>query len=245
MINNKLDGIFLHGWGVNNQIMNGLAASVKGLNEVVVPCLYKTARDAGSNKTEALAEALQEKTMNDAIVFAWSFGGLVATLLANKTKKIKGIVFIASPPCFVNKAGWNYVLEASAIKKLKQQLAVDTQRTLNNFAGLITHGEPEQKKMIRNLHKDISNKNNATTLSAWLDEFLEQDLRPIFSKINFPVLFLFAENDALVNVKVEKDLKALAPSASYAVIKNCGHAPFLSQPIMSAKIINKFVNEQF
>jgi pimeloyl-[acyl-carrier protein] methyl ester esterase len=235
--------VLLHGWGVSNSVWDGFAKQLNCFKSVGVPCLY-TASSKAKN-IEALAEAIKEKIENDTVVVAWSLGGLVATRLASLSNKIKAIVYIASPPCFVNKSYWKNVLEGESIHGLQDSMLNDSKATLEYFAGLIAHGDKDTKKIIRIIRTNLANEKYSGTLSIWLNELLEQDQRKEFAALNIPTLHVLAEGDALINHRIENQIKQLQPKSECAVIKNSCHAPFVGQPEATAKIINEFISARF
>ena len=239
----ELNCFLLHGWGVSNSVWEGFAEQLKSFKIVGAPCLY-TASGKAKN-VEALAETIKDKIENDTVVVAWSLGGLVATRLASLSNKIKAIVYIASSPCFVNKPDWKNVLDDKSIHDLQDSMINDPGATLEYFAGLIAHGDKDTKKAIRMIRKNLAKEKYSQTLSVWLNELLEQDQRKEFSALNIPTLHVLAEGDALINHRIENQIKQLQPTSECAVIKNSCHAPFVGQAETTAKIINEFISARF
>jgi pimeloyl-ACP methyl ester esterase len=244
-IKQKPDCVLLHGWGSSNTIWNGFAENLSGFATIATPCLYKIAGESIDNKFKSIATTLEETIENDCVVIAWSLGGLIATVLAGITDRVKVIVFIASAPCFVNKADWHNVLDSTSVNNLQKRLLKDPKATLEYFAGLIAHGDLNQKTFIRLIRENMAKENNSAILFDWLNELLEQDLRKQFAALTIPTQHILAEHDALVNMRIEKQIKQLQANTSCSIINNCGHAPFISYPEETSKLINEFVNERF
>ena len=235
--------LLLHGWGTSNMIWQDFADHLKGFNRVSMPCLYQAANEAKDSKLESIAGVISEKIKTDCVVVAWSLGGLVATRLVNLTDKIRAMVFIASPPCFINKEGWSNVIDETSIDDLQNKLSNNTIKTLEYFAGLIAHGDIsiiETNKLTRSNLADEKNKN---ILSSWLIQMQETDQRNDFAAINLPIQIILGENDSFINPEIENQLKQLNPGIESEVIKNCGHAPFISKQKETIKIINEFINK--
>jgi len=242
MINEqKLNCLLLHGWGINKSIWDGMVDGLKGFDHIDAVCLYTIAEEAKANGIEALASCLKEKIKNNTVVIAWSFGGLIATRLASLTDKIKGIVYIASPPCFVNKSDWNYVLDKKSISDLQSNLIRDPKNTIEYFSGLIAHGDNDTKKMIATMRTNIANESQCSTLSNWLEELLEQDQRNELTALNIPTLHLLGQNDALIKGDLIIQLKQFYPKVECELLKNSCHAPFISQPQETINLINGFI----
>jgi pimeloyl-[acyl-carrier protein] methyl ester esterase len=240
-----MDCVLLHGWGVSKTVLQGLEEQLKIFNEITAPCLYEIADDTKDKSLESIAGRIEEKIKTDSIIIAWSLGGLVATYLASISNKIKAIIYIASPPCFINRNNWNNVIEQKAITDLQNNLDKNTESTLNYFAGLIAHGDISVKETNKFIRNNIADKKYKETLSSMLNEMQLIDLRKEFSKINIPVQIILGENDSLINSKIKSEVKKIKPNTQCAIINKCGHAPFISKQQETIKIIDEFINEQF
>jgi pimeloyl-[acyl-carrier protein] methyl ester esterase len=162
--------------------------------------------------------------------------------MATLTDKIKAIVFIASTPCFVNRAEWANVIDKENIEELKDNLLNNTENTLKYFSGLIANGDVSVKETNKIIYNNLANNNSKDVLAIWLVQMQQTDLRKEWAKINLPMKMILGERDSLINSKIERQIKTLNPSIEIEVIKNCGHAPFISKQEATIKIINAFIN---
>ncbi len=240
-----MDCVLLHGWGATNKVWSNFAGSLESFNNVSAPCLYQSARKTKDNKFESIAKVLSEKIDSDAIIIAWSIGGLVATPLAKLTSKIKAVIFIASAPCFVNKNNWSNVIDQESIESLHVSLSKDTKETLNYFAGLIAHGDESVKTTNKVVRSSLADEKHKEVLYSWLVQMQETDQREMFAGLKLPAQFIIGEKDSLIKSKIEKQIKHLNPNIESVVINNCGHAPFLSKQDQTNKIISEFINAKF
>ncbi len=165
--------------------------------------------------------------------------------MAKLTNKIKAVIFIASTPCFINKKNWPNVIDRSNIGNLQKKLLKNTENTLEYFAGLIAHGDITIKNTNKFLRNNLANKKYKTTLFVWLTQTQETDQRKELTELNIPALLILGENDSLINSKIEGQIKQLNSNIKHEVIKDCGHAPFISKPEETIKIINNFINAKF
>lgn len=239
-----MDCVLLHGWGISNTIWRGFDEQLNAFNKITAPCLYELAEKTKKKKLASIAERIEEEIKTDSIIVAWSLGGLVATYLAGMSNKIKAIIYIASPPCFINQNDWHNVIEEKAISDLQNNLAKNTVATLNYFAGLIAHGDTSTKDTNKFIRNNLADKKYKEILAVLLNEMRLIDLRKEFSKINMPAQIILGEKDSLINSKIKNDLKK-TPNTQCTVIKNCGHAPFISKQQETIKIIHEFINEHF
>ncbi len=240
-----LNCVLLHGWGINNSIWDGFVNELKSFDKVDAVCLYTLAKELKEDSVDALASCLKEKIEKNTVLIAWSFGGLVATRLASLSDNIKGIVFIASTTCFVNKPGWNNVLDKKSIKDLENNLLEEPKRTIEYFAGLIAHGDNDIKKTITAIRSNIVDEKYSSTLSFWLSELLGQDQRDEFAVLDVPTQYVLAECDALIRPKIINQLKQINSKTEYEILKNSCHAPFLSNLQVTSNLINRFISAQF
>ena len=240
-----MDCVLLHGWGTSNIVWKDFAESLKGFKKVSAPCLYELASNTKDNKFESVANVLSDKIDTEAVIVAWSIGGLVATPLAKLTSKIKAIVFIASAPCFVNKNNWSNVIDQKSIESLYESLSKDAEETLKYFAGLIAHGDESTKESNKMLRSSLADKRHKKVLSSWLMQMQEEDQRKIFAELKLPTQLILGEGDSLIKANIEKQMKHLNSNIESAVINNCGHAPFLSKQKQTSKIINEFIDAKF
>jgi pimeloyl-[acyl-carrier protein] methyl ester esterase len=243
-MNKKMECILLHGWGVSNTVWQNFADQLKGFDKVSMPCLYEVANETEDNKLESAATILSKKINSNSIIVAWSIGGQVATQLASITNKVKAIVYIASPPCFINKDGWLNVMSKKNIEELQNRLSADTVRTLKYFSGLVAHGDVSVKNTNKILRNNLADEKYKTILSLWLKQMIETDQTKQFVDLTVPIQIILAENDSLINSNVESQIKELNVNVRSVVINNCGHAPFISKTEETIKIIDEFINAE-
>ncbi len=244
-MNKGLDCVLLHGWGTSNNVWQGFADQLKDFNNVSKPCLYEIASNTEDNKLESIAVALSEKINSDDVVIAWSIGGLVATHMAKLTNKIKAVIFIASTPCFINKKDWLNVIDKKNIDDLQSRLSNNPMNALEYFAGLIAYGDASIKRTNKMVRNNLAGEKYKAILSFWLTQMQQTDLRKEFTKLSIPALVILGENDSLINSKIENQIKRLNSNIELEVMHNCGHAPFISRPEETIKIINEFINAKF
>ena len=240
----KLNCMLLHGWGVNKSIWNGFVDRLHGFDRVDVVCLYAITEEAKAGNVDALASCLKEKIKNNTVIIAWSFGGLVATRLASLCVNIKAIVYIASSPCFINKADWNNVLDKKSILDLQRNLLRDPEKTVEYFAGLIAYGDKNVKNLIATIRSSLANVIYRPTLSTWLNELIEQDQRKEFAALDMPIQYVLAEHDALISPGIIEQLKQAHPKIDCVIINNSGHAPFIAKPQETINLIDGFISAQ-
>ena len=244
MIKNNCDYLFLHGWGFNHHIFESFVKGIKQTNNVLTPCLYQLSREAGSSSFKAIANELKRRIENSTVVIGWSLGGLIATNLARISNRIEKLILISYAPRFVNTEKWKYVISDKDYKELKYDFVNDPEKTLNTFLGIVCFGDTPYKTSKKRLQGYIANTINKKILLSWLNEMAEEDQTELITMLNMPKLFLYGENDALINPEVTSQFQRHISSAQYEIIKNCGHAPFISCENETKKIVNRFFNDK-
>jgi|TARA_B110000046_G_scaffold71996_1_gene79881 pimeloyl-[acyl-carrier protein] methyl ester esterase len=240
----KLSCILLHGWGINKSIWNNVLSRLHVFNDIDAVCLYTIAEEAKASGVEVLAEYIKNKIEKDTVIIAWSFGGLVATRIATLTDRIKGIVYIASTPCFLNRPNWNNVLDKKSILSLQCNLLKNPKDTIEYFSGLIAQSDKDTKKMLRTIRPSVAHEKYSPILFAWLNELVQIDQRKEFEALRLPTQYLLAEQDVLISPDIAKQLKQLRPQMKCEIIKNSCHVPFVHQPHETFNIIDRFISAQ-
>tara|TARA_Y100000748_G_scaffold96945_1_gene80796 strand:+ start:1031 stop:1771 length:741 start_codon:yes stop_codon:yes gene_type:complete len=240
----NMDCFLLHGWGVTNLIWEKFSPNFNLFKNIYTPCLYGPIVKSEGTSLESISEALSKIIKNDSILVAWSISGLIALKLLGMSSKIKAVVFIASTPCFINKHRWHNVIDTKDLEELKKKFANNTRSSLNHFASLVAHGDTQASKTNKAVRRYLAHERNKNSLSSWLNELETTDFRKILAFINIPCFFIFGENDILIKSRINKQVECLMPEAKCTTIKNCGHAPFISQPEVTYKLISEFLNER-
>lgn len=245
LIEQNMDCLLLHGWGVKNTVWKSLAGQLNGYGSVLTPCLYEVAGETSDNSFVSIAHVLNDKLNKDCVVIAWSMGGLIATCLSELSKKIKAIILISSTPCFANKDQWTNTIAEKDLEDLHSKLLTNPKGALDTFSGLIAHGDKQAKTTIKHLHQCMADESHAQILSSWLYQLKEIDLRNKFASLTAPASILLGEHDALINNKIVAQLKWLNANIECIVIKDCGHAPFISKAKDTQKLIEGFLSAKF
>ena len=240
----NMDCFLLHGWGVTNLIWEKFSPKFNLFKNTYTPCLYDPIVKPEGTSLQSASEALSKIINNDSILIAWSISGLIAFRLLGMSSKIRAVIFIASTPCFINKDRWHNVIDTKDLEELKKKLLNNTRSSLNHFASLVAHGDTQASKTNKAVRRYLAHESNKNSLSRWLNELETTDFRKILASINIPCFFIFGENDILIKREIIKQVECLMPEARCITIKNCGHAPFISQPEVTYKVISEFLNER-
>ncbi len=242
--NKKLNCVLLHGWGVSNNVWKSFILKLNDFENVHTPCLYNIYRHSNDQGFETAAKALSKKIKKNSIVIAWSIGGLIALRLMALTTKVRAIIFIASSPCFINKEGWPNAINKNSLSELKKRFSSDAAAGLKNFAGLVAYGDMSSSVTNKTIRQYLAAKKQTQILSSWLNELEKTDQRDRFASLEIPVQIILGQNDILIKSNIQNQIRQLNPHIHSSIIKDCGHAPFISRPDETYNVINKFLNER-
>lgn len=242
--NKKLNCVLLHGWGVSNNVWKSFILKLSNFENIYTPCLYDIYGHSNDWRFEAAAKALRKKIKKNSIVIAWSIGGLIALRLMALTTRVRAIIFIASSPCFINKEGWPNVIHKNSLSELKKRFSSDAAAGLKHFAGLVAYGDMSSSVTNKTIRQYLAAEKQTQILSSWLNELEKTDQRDRFAALEIPVQIILGQNDILIKSNIQNQIRQLNPYTHNSIIKDCGHAPFISRPDETYKVINKFLNER-
>lgn len=210
--------VFLPGWGFNASVFNKVASEFKNINLIDLPKL---------NDANAIVDQLAKDLPDHSILIAWSFAGLIATLLADRyPEKVEKLMLVATTPKFVNHTVWPGISQALADQF--STLALEKMPNVLSKFLKITQYPNNNRELLSYLkqHTQIDQQ----LLLNYLTLLFELDVRELYRKIKQPVLLVLGEYDAIVPVAVYASIKALNAEINIQIIKGAGHMPFLTHP---------------
>lgn len=246
--------IFMHGWGLNSAVWQPTIQQLQNHIEVTtidLPGFGLNLNNSMSPYTlTKVVDKIQASIEKPSILVGWSLGGLVATDLAIRyPDKVKGLITVASSPCFVAKekcetevARWPGI-EPNVLKMFHQQLAQDAKKTIEGFLKIQAMGSPHVRQDIKTIRDLVMQHEQPSTNT--LDESLALletvDLRNQLINIEVPCLRLYGKLDGLVPKAVIELITGLMPNSDYHVFDKASHAPFISHPSEFNQILIKWI----
>lgn len=240
--------VLIHGWGMNADIWAEWAQALSEHFYVITvdlpglgrsPMLHAgcSLRDVSATVMSALSS--EKKTI---IWLGWSLGGLVAAQVAQDfPNKVKGLITMATNPCFVAQSDWPLGMDEPTFSQFETALQQNSDKTLQRFAALMVKGDKqsrEQLRALKTLLSDSQSKPQVAGLSSALS-LLKCDARVLFSQIKLPHEYWFAAQDALVDSALADSAEL---SASSWLIDDAGHLPFMSQQEKCTKQLIAFAS---
>ncbi len=225
----------LTGWGQKFDSLENIFNEPFFAPFSVVSCDYLKL----SNFAEVIAA--DEIVKNDAdIVVGWSLGGQLAVrLIEKKILTPKLLVLIAPPFQMLKDANIQAGMSIEVYNQFYQNFVQAPDATLKQFVILTAMNDKNAKEIAKTI--DI-NKENFAQLKFWLEELKRFSCFNVdFS--NMPkTLYFHGAGDMIVHVSQAEYFKKNIKNFDIEILKNCGHAPHLSDIELVRKKIRDAVN---
>ncbi len=243
--------VLLHGWGLHSGVWKSILPELnKQFHCYAVDMLGHGESQAGNSKPfnldnmrEALHILINNIEADNIILAGWSLGGLVAMdYLSYFPGKVKKLILIAANACFCKQSDWPYGLDATVLDNFSQQLELDYKKTVDKFMALQMLGSDDYKRSLKVLKNAIAScpEPAMQALRNGLGILKTTDLREKLSALPQAILMISGEHDRLIPYQAAEAMQQLFNNAQSTMIKDAGHAPFISHPDEFIQIIKKF-----
>lgn len=234
--------ILLPGWGLGSLPLEVLADALRGLDpalQVEIEALPELTR---GEPRDWLME-LDERLPGDTWLGGWSLGGMLASeLAALRGERCRGLLTLASNPCFVAGSDWPFGMHEATFDAFVEGCRLQPENTLKRFALLCTQGASEARALARQLQV-AAPRQAPEVLLAGLEVLGNFDGRSAIQRFAGPQLHLLAGADALVPAEVAGELLALQPDIEVGLIEGVSHAFALERPHEVAAAVMAFLSE--
>ena len=243
------DLVLLHGWGTGAAVWDDITTHLTPhfrVHRVDLPG-YGASPACLPYTLDAVADALAIALPQRLNVCGWSFGGQTALNWAlRQPQQIERLVLIATTPCFVQGAQWQYGIDGAVLDDFTMSLAADSRATLQRFFALQTQGDTDARKVLRRLRELMcaGTTPDVGVLAIGLHLLKHTDLRDCLPKIRQPALLLHGERDPIVPLAASAYLQRALAHAALEVCEATAHAPFIAQPQRIARRIAEFCGGQ-
>jgi len=224
--------VFVHGWGQSTQTWHAQIDYFSERYEVL--CLnlpgHGGAPDMPMNQWESTLAAQLPDVPH--IIIAWSLGGMLALHLALRgSPKLRGLVLLATTPCFRMRPNWLYGCSDEVFDSFRKNLDEDAERLLGHFFALMLQGgDVGRRRYLDIVRQAVDRRNPATRagLKSGLTLLETLDLRLLLNDMMLPTLVIHGTNDAVVPVDAGRFLARHIPHAAWHTLQ-AGHALHLTQ----------------
>lgn len=236
--------VFLNGWAASLKMQVRLKQFLPPDYELLI------LDDLYQFDLEGIVSKIDEMMIPDTILIGWSLGGMLALYYAHVCKgahQPKGLIVLNASLCFLEKPDFHGGVKCADFNKLKELVQEEnTQAFLRVFKHLLVTGSASIKED-RHFLAPIFNANSLPewrVLSKGLHYLKNLDLRETLNSIESNILFIFGENDVLVNAAVNQNLLDTKVNADVATIPNMGHFPFGFYAKELVEIIVRYISAQ-
>jgi len=230
----------ISGWGVAPTILQDWLQLMPARFEVElvdIPDLAKGALLPAAQRAQQLL-AGQPK---DAYWLGWSLGGLLALdLAAHEPESVRGVITLASNPCFVAQPDWPG-MDTELFQNFLNAYREMPAKTLQRFAALQINGAHDPRGQLRELKRQLL---EPAPVLAELLELLAVDRRDWVQNSNLGLLCLFATADALVPAAVAQKMAALNPQLRAELICGASHLLFQDKPEVLLESVVNWIEQQ-
>lgn len=230
--------ILLPGWAFGPAALQPLCEALTELApelDVVIEPLPELA------EANAWLDELDRRLPRDSWLAGWSLGGmLVAQLAARRVDSCRGLITIASNPCFRARPQWPEGMAPDIFDAFHEAFRLDPQETLKRFRSLCSRGAYDPRTLARQLqvsHAELP----AAVLDAGLQLLAELDGRAALHGYFGPQLHLFAGNDALVPASACAALQRWMPGILAELVPGSSHGLPLERADDVAATIAAFI----
>lgn len=234
--------ILLPGWGLGSLPLEVLAEALRGLDPALRVEIEPLPELASGEPRDWLLE-LDERLPPHTWLGGWSLGGMLASeLAALRGERCRGLLTLASNPCFVAGADWPHGMVEVTFDAFVDGCRADPGATLRRFSLLCTQGSAEARGLARQLQAAAPH-GAPEVLLAGLEVLGNFDGRSALQRFAGPQLHLLAGADALVPAEVAGELLMLRPDIEVGLIEDVSHAFPLERPHEVAAAILAFLGE--
>lgn len=244
MENEKKRIVFIHGWGYDSSVFQSLIEVLEDSFRVQTINLpgYNGEFDVSEYTLSSLIGVVGRQIKEPVTLVGWSMGGLVAMKLAEQyPERINKLILLAATPCFSKKDAWKEAMERKVLKNFRAAYNKEPKETLDKFSYLTVEGSTNQRAWLRKLKNmcDVEMSQNALKKGLLILE--DTDLRNVLTRLKVPTLMMFGENDSLIPLRVESEIKKRNPDIETVVIKSAGHIFFMTDTKQVARRITEHV----
>lgn len=221
--------LLLHGWGSNITLFDGIIKALSPRHRVIAPDM------PGFGKTpeppepwcvddyvDFVMKFINRMQLKEFSVLVHSFGGRVLF----KMNARENLPFIIHKAVLIDSAGimpkktWKQEAGLRLYKMARQIMSTKVLHFLYPDAV-----EEMRKK------RGSADYNNATpTMRATLVKVVNEDLKPLISKLSCPVLLIWGDMDTATPIADAREMEQLLRDAGLVVCEGAGHYSFLEQP---------------
>lgn len=243
--------LFIHGWATDSRIwQHQVKEFSKDYEVIAVDLPGHSEKDVWSESTlrpaveKVLLSTVHCPLSTGFIGIGWSLGGQALLEAAlNSPDLFKGIILVASSPCFVEKKDFQWGRSQAVARRMLKDLKKDFTKTMEKFYPLnFTEEELETDgaKWFLGYYKGKSAMFHHDSVAKGLEALFSFDIRKSLNGIKVPVLIIQGSEDNVCPSGASTYLAKNLRNAKIEII-SAGHVPFLTRRKEFNKIVRGFI----
>ena len=244
--------LFIHGWSFNAGIWKGQIEHLRDQFQIIAVDLR------GHGKSEAgkarlslpqfasdLAHLVERLELREVNLVGWSMGGSIALRLSlSCPERMKSLILVSTTPSLIQREGFPHALPLAVVKRLKAEVKRDHRKALKAFRDLILSPEEEGLDTIGAVKEILIQEFNGSqeTSEASLVALMEEDLRASLDGLSLPTLIIHGDKDRICLPGAAVYLNEKVQGSKLLMLKECGHAPFLTYPLQFRAGLTRFLH---
>lgn len=236
--------LFIHGWATNSTIWQHQIKEFSKDYEVITANL--PGHGGKDMWFESSLQPAVEKILlsTNFIGIGWSLGGQALLEAAlNNPDLFKGIILVATSPCFVEKKDFQWGRSKAVARRMLKDLKNDFTKTMERFYPLnFTEEElaTDDATWFLSYYKEKSAMFHHDSIIKSLEALFSFDIRKGLNGIRVPVLIIQGNEDNVCPSGASTYLANNISSAKIEII-SAGHVPFLTRRKEFNKIVRGFI----
>ena len=201
-----------------------------------------------SDQVKAMSALLEELNIDKMVLGGISYGGVVATELAQMhNEKVEKLTIFSSPVKFLRLSDLDSIEAKFQVNDVEELLVPKDIDMMRKMFDLITYKSPFLPKFVlKDLHENLFGDKAVCDSKKAVLTALKTDAELLMSReydFSFPVLLVWGENDELITPRIGDELLEYLPTAELYTIPKSGHAPNFEQEKKFNKILFEFLEK--
>jgi pimeloyl-[acyl-carrier protein] methyl ester esterase len=259
-ISYRIDGsgsktlFFIHGWAADKEIWQRQIDAFKKDCQIISVDLrghgqsqWLDTDNLLQSSTEDILELCHKLKLKKINFLAWSMAGYILFELCKKSPElIDSSIFINCTPKFLNSQDYHCGIEEPNLKLLGRKLNTDFGAALEEFRlYMFTQKEKSAAHFAQawEMLKKIPSP-NPKALTMGLELLQNADFRQDLKSLNRPTLLIGGDGDVVIPKSAAQFMHERVKDSELAILKDCGHAPFLTYPQEFNQILNRWINRR-
>ncbi|MDE6750819.1 MAG: alpha/beta hydrolase [Lachnospiraceae bacterium] len=232
--------LLLHGWGADITLFDGIVKTLTPSHRVVAPDMPgfgKTSEPPEpwcvDDYVDFITKFLNYLNIKEFSVLVHSFGGRVLFKLNAKEK----LSFVIHKAVLIDSAG------IMPKKTFKQKLSLQMYKAARRIMStkVLHFLYPDAVENMRKKRGSADYNNATPVMRNTLVKVVNEDLEPLVSKLNCPVLLIWGDADTATPISDAELMERLIPDAGLVVCEGAGHYSFLEQPAKVHGVLKVFL----